>query len=533
MIEQFLQTALEFLKEIWFQLNSRFDLENTEAFKFLKPYLLQLQENPLYLGVSLAALVLIPYALIKVRSISRERERKLDELMEEMEEEEYDEDDPRRLRRPEPEDDGDKPLFINEESEPSSYSKVVDTENDEDSEEEITEFELDALSSEDAENIAPVSSELADSDFEKDLNEFMAMEDNIELPADDSTHDQAIKELQEDGELMELDEPSSETDISESVSDLDEDEHDRAIKELQEDFDATESTELSEDDPFSNYSDLDEDEQDKAIKDLQEEMERTINQLTEQIEEPTEAPSSIKDLSQIHVSGDATIEEDYTEENDPVLEEEPSPETEPAHSLNEEPSLEQPHELSDNEILASLEPEIEETSSIESEPEYTIEEISDLESEPELKADSIPDTRDYEPEISGFTFEADILDEENEDSKGFTFEEQPIEIEESPEPEVTIEQSTLDHDYVPSGDADSLIDRLKFLQTRFENRYQSTEKPVTESAPAPVGKRIPEKDYASFTEARRQSSMALSPDSKKYMDLLESFVFMKDQRKHK
>ncbi|MZG29515.1 MAG: hypothetical protein F3741_01720 [Nitrospinae bacterium] len=497
MIEQFLQTALEFLKEIWFQLNSRFDLENTEAFKFLKPYLLQLQENPLYLGVSLAALVLIPYALIKVRSISRERERKLDELMEEMEEEEYDEDDPRRLRRPEPEDDGDKPLFVNEESEPSSYSKVVDTENDADSEEEITEFELDALSSEDAENIAPVSSELADSDFEKDLNEFMAMEDNIELPADDSTHDQAIKELQEDGELMELDEPSSETDISESVSDLDEDE------------------------------------QDKAIKDLQEEMERTINQLTEQIEEPTEAPSSIKDLSQIHVSGDATIEEDYTEENDPVLEEEPSPETEPAHSLNEEPSLEQPHELSDNEILASLEPEIEETSSLESEPEYTIEEISDLESEPELKADSIPDTRDYEPEISGFTFEADILDEENEDSKGFTFEEQPIEIEESPEPEVTIEQSTLDHDYVPSGDADSLIDRLKFLQTRFENRYQSTEKPVTESAPAPVGKRIPEKDYASFTEARRQSSMALSPDSKKYMDLLESFVFMKDQRKHK
>ena len=485
MIEQFLQTALEFLKEIWFQLNSRFDLENTEAFKFLKPYLLQLQENPLYLGVSLAALVLIPYALIKVRSISRERERKLDELMEEMEEEEYDEDDPRRLRRPEPEDDGDKPLFVNEESEPSSYSKVVDTENDEDSEEEITEFELDALSSEDAENIAPVSSELADSDFEKDLNEFMAMEDNIELPAGDSTHDQAIKELQEDGELMELDEPSSETDISESVSDLDEDE------------------------------------QDKAIKDLQEEMERTINQLTEQIEEPTEAPSSIKDLSQIHVSGDATIEEDYTEENDPVLEEEPSPETEPAHSLNEEPSLEQPHELSDNEILASLEPEIEETTS--------------LESEPELKADSIPDTRDYEPEISGFRFEteSDILDEENEDSKGFTFEEQPIEIEESPEPEVTIEQSTLDHDYVPSGDADSLIDRLKFLQTRFENRYQSTEKPVTESAPAPVGKRIPEKDYASFTEARRQSSMALSPDSKKYMDLLESFVFMKDQRKHK
>ena len=87
MIEQYLQVAIEFFKEIWFQLNSRFDLENTEAFKFLKPYLIQLQDNPLYIGISLTALFLVPYALIKIRSVSREREQKLDELMEEMEEE--------------------------------------------------------------------------------------------------------------------------------------------------------------------------------------------------------------------------------------------------------------------------------------------------------------------------------------------------------------------------------------------------------------------------------------------------------------
>ncbi len=549
MIEQFLQIALEFFKEIWFQLNSRFDLENTEAFKFLKPYLIQLQDNPLYLGISLAALVLIPYALIKVRSISRERERKLDELMEEMEEDEYDEDDPRRLRRPEPEDDADKPLFGNEENESPPYMKVVDVENNEDSEEESTVFELDSLSSEDEEGIEPVSSQLTESEFEKELNEFMEMEENIELPADDSIHDQAIKELQEDGELIELDEQPSEIDISRNDSDLGEDEHDQAIKELQEGFDLSETKELPEDDPFSNYSDLDEDEQDKAIKDLQEEMERTINQLTEQIEEPTEAPSSIKDLSQIHVSGDATIEEDYTNEGEFFLEDVPSPETEPSDTQHKEPSPEPPQELTDSEILASLEPEIEETSNIETkpefeieettnlekEPEFTIEETSSLETEPQSNTESIPDTRDYEPEISGFTFEAesDILDEEAEDSKSFTFEEQPIEFEESPEPELNIEQPALDHDYVPSGEADSLIDRLKFLQTRFENRYQSTEKPITESTPAPSAKRFPEKDYASFTEARRQSSTSLSPDSKKYMDLLESFVFMKDQRKHK
>ena len=100
MIEQFLQTAIGFFKEIWFQLNSRLGLEDTEAFKFLKPYLIQLQDNPLYMGISLAALFLVPYGLIKIRSISRDREQKLDELMEEMEEEEdWDEDDPRRLRQ--------------------------------------------------------------------------------------------------------------------------------------------------------------------------------------------------------------------------------------------------------------------------------------------------------------------------------------------------------------------------------------------------------------------------------------------------
>ena len=100
MIEQFLQTALEFVKEIWFQLDSRFDLENTEAFKFLKPYLIQLQDNPLYIGISIATLFFVPYVLIKVKSNSSERERKLDELMEQMEEEEKEEYDKAKRGKP-------------------------------------------------------------------------------------------------------------------------------------------------------------------------------------------------------------------------------------------------------------------------------------------------------------------------------------------------------------------------------------------------------------------------------------------------
>ena len=86
MIEQFLQASVDFAKEIWFQLEYRFHLEDTEAFNLLEPYLIQVQDNPLYLAASLAALFLVPYTLLKVRSLSRDRERKLDELIEEMEE---------------------------------------------------------------------------------------------------------------------------------------------------------------------------------------------------------------------------------------------------------------------------------------------------------------------------------------------------------------------------------------------------------------------------------------------------------------
>ena len=448
MIEQFLQTALEFFKEIWFQLNSRFGLEDTEAFKFLKPYLIQLQDNPLYMGISLAALFLVPYSLIKIRSISREREQKLDELMEEMEEEEYDEDDPRRLRRPEPElndeDDTAKPLFAHDEVTSPAYMKVLDDieEKDiaeEDFEAELEEFELEPSSDSeetvDSEKIVePVSSLLTENEFDKELNEFMTEEPDwekeendvvSELNLDDSSHDEAIKELQGE-ELMKLDE------------------------------------ELSAEDPLSNYSELDEDEQDKAIKDHQEEMERTINQLTQQIDEPTEIPSSIKDLSEIHIGGDATIDEEFSPEKEYFLEDSPekAPDADSPDSQSEAPTLSEESsdpsisELSDSEILASL--------------------------EPGLEAGGLEPERKYS----------------------------------SPE------------------ETDSLIDRLKFLQTRFENRHQPLE---PAGSPTPIEKKISDYSSESLAEPRRYTSIStgISPDSKKYMDLLESFIFMKDQKKYK
>ncbi len=501
MIEQFLQTALEFLKEIWFQLNSQFGLEDTEAFKSLKPYLLQLQDNPTYMGISLAALFLVPYGLIKVRSIAKAREHKLDELMEEMEDE-YDEDDPRRLRRAESEleededEDSAKPLFATDG--PSKYdadedvleSLIIDEKEIENEglEIEFDEFELESSGNNEIDTYEleaePVSAQLVESEFDKDLNEFMAEDQGVALGIDDSSHGPAIKELQTEGELMELNEK------------------------------------LPDDDPFSNYSELDEDEQDKAIKDLQDEMERTINQLAQQIEEPHEMPNAIKDLSEIHIGGDSTIDDEYeAPEEEYFLEEAPEKSTD-AESTEIQPekySATPFSELSDSEILASLEAE----------------------------KTNVPETYDYETEVSpkGFTFEpeSDIspekLNHEAKDpSENFNFATEPIELEETRKPEFNNGNSPLPleaADEYPSSDkADSLIDRLKFLQTRFENRHQHTE-PLNPSMP--IKKKAPDFGTESLAEPRRYPSTSASvpPDSKKYMDLLESFIFMKDQKKHK
>jgi len=91
MSEPYLQAALEFFKEIWFQLDSILGLEETETFKLIKPYLLELQDTPTYIVIAFAMLILIPLGLYKAKSIARERERKVEKLIEEMDEEEFDE----------------------------------------------------------------------------------------------------------------------------------------------------------------------------------------------------------------------------------------------------------------------------------------------------------------------------------------------------------------------------------------------------------------------------------------------------------
>jgi hypothetical protein len=194
MIEQYLQVALEFFKEIWFQLNSQLGLEETQAFKFIQPYLLQLQDNPTYMGIAFVSLVLVPYGIYKMRNISRKREQKFEELMEEMEEDEVNEKDPARLRRPN--------RKVEEEDSPP-YMQTLEKLDEEESKDELHVDTKKVMGTD--KDIQPVSSELVDTQIDRGLSEFEEFEfdnDPIEnySQLNNEEQDRAIQELQDEME---------------------------------------------------------------------------------------------------------------------------------------------------------------------------------------------------------------------------------------------------------------------------------------------------------------------------------------------
>ena len=470
MVQQFLQTALEFLKEVWFQLNSRLGLENTEAFIFLKGHLLQIQGNLRYMGISIVALFLVSFTIYKIRSNSKEREQKLYGLLEEIkDEEEYDEGNPKRFLQPESEldDNNDLENFLfasGESTSPSYMEDIIDDERivlEKDLEAELDVFKPETAEttsnnkeSSDIETIIElVNPLLTKNEFDKKLNKFMKerfdtnkgeknVDKNIDLNlVNYSSHDQTIKGLHEENELTGLDDN------------------------------------LSSDAPLTNHSELDEDEQKKVISGLCDEMEHSNNQLIPQVEEPSQLRNTIDNSSQIHIDGDNTAE-----------------------------------------IPASLETELEATKL-------------------DTTSDGILDTHDYQPDTPSLIFkpEADIVQskldiEPKITSENLTFEREPIE--DAAELESKPSSLANESDYSSPEKTDGLIDRLKFLQERLENLYQP---PEPKRSSASIEKKTSNSEAESLAEPRRYTRLSTSVrlDSKKHMDLLESFVFLKDQKKHK
>ena len=61
------ETIIDFLEKILFQLNLLFDLENTTAYLVLKPFFRNVAQDPLVFIITVLAIFLIPYVMIRVR----------------------------------------------------------------------------------------------------------------------------------------------------------------------------------------------------------------------------------------------------------------------------------------------------------------------------------------------------------------------------------------------------------------------------------------------------------------------------------
>tara|TARA_Y100001936_G_C16028279_1_gene643912 strand:- start:15 stop:1298 length:1284 start_codon:yes stop_codon:yes gene_type:complete len=427
MIEQYLQVIIEFLKEVWFQLDSRLGIGETQAFQFLKPYLLQLKNNPTYLGIAFASLILIPFGLYKIRSNVREQDRKLEELIDEMESEEveegeeYNENDPRRLRRQESNKDETKAISedeiqkdvklednntpdVNKNQEQPTFSQILEKLDEEDKNDALHVNTQKVMGTvEDDFELEPISSELAEPEINKDLNEFEGLDfDGQDIVKEGSIqaeapHEQANEDPLKESELIDL------------------------------------GGELSQAESFLNYPELRDQEQDRAIQELQDEMESTVNKLTEHLGSDPENSPSIEGL--------------------------------PLEKKGKEPLPESEQQV------VSIEP-------------------LDIPEEPVV--DKI---------------ESELL--------------RPI-----PERDYSIDNK-------PGREAENLINRLKYFQENLDARshHESKENSFSSSEPTTEGT-ISEQRFFEKRDFSSKSSQVSSEDNKNYMEVLESFIFLKNQNKH-
>ena len=97
------EIIIDSLEKIWFQLNLLFDLENSTAYLVIKPFFRNIAGDPLVFIVTLLALFLIPYVMIRVRRNTVVQGKKAERLLNKLEKERSIEIPEEELELPEPE----------------------------------------------------------------------------------------------------------------------------------------------------------------------------------------------------------------------------------------------------------------------------------------------------------------------------------------------------------------------------------------------------------------------------------------------
>jgi len=126
-METILENIIGVIEAAWFKLATLLNLEGMGTLDSLKPILANILSDPLLLGLTLAVIAIIPYTIYKVKNAYAEKEKRLDALLRELDDEENSE-----------EADTSKSLFENQNTKDSSPEEPA---NESDSEAYGDEFE--------------------------------------------------------------------------------------------------------------------------------------------------------------------------------------------------------------------------------------------------------------------------------------------------------------------------------------------------------------------------------------------------------
>ena len=118
-METILENIIGAIEAVWFKLATLLNLEEVGTFDSLKPILANILADPLLLGLALAILTLIPYTIHKIKSAYTEKEKRLDALLRELDDEDSEENDTS------------KPLFQNQSIKSSSFDQPTEESDDE------------------------------------------------------------------------------------------------------------------------------------------------------------------------------------------------------------------------------------------------------------------------------------------------------------------------------------------------------------------------------------------------------------------
>ena len=83
-MENILEKIIELAEKIWLRLDIFLGLVDIEALGFLKPLLANILSDPLLLVLTTVGIMLLLFVIVKIKNSHSEKERRLDELLQEL-----------------------------------------------------------------------------------------------------------------------------------------------------------------------------------------------------------------------------------------------------------------------------------------------------------------------------------------------------------------------------------------------------------------------------------------------------------------